>query len=217
MLSRQALCSLFIGALALTTLDACGRKKPPRTVVQEEEDDNEASSKSSKSGGDNLDHWDEQYALVKGKAPDLEKGAAIVVRFVNEKKGTKISLVYLTEEAPQFKEQIGSRVIIAKAKGKNETVLSTVTIIVKKWEAGKYPCSTGPDVVAIGAAISDEWDPKGPETYWTMNDNGTCEVEITSGDKPGDLQAHFHAKLTQNKDASNYLLIDNGYFYVKRF
>ena len=145
MLSRQALCSLLIGALALSTLNACGKKPKPRTVVEEEEE----SSDGSKSGGDDLDHWDEQYALVKSKAPDLDKGAAVVVRFVNEKKGTKISLVYLTTDAPQYKDQIDSRVLIAKATGKNDKVLSTVTIIVKNWEPGHYPCSTGGDVVAM--------------------------------------------------------------------
>jgi hypothetical protein len=207
MLSR-ALTTLAFALLAVTTLNGCGRKKPPKAPEEEEE---RTSAKDA-----NLDHYDDQLAVVKSKMPDVEKGSAIVVRFLNQGSGKRISLVYVDETPPQFKEKLNGRVIVAKASGKGDETLSTISFLIKNFEPGRYECNTANHEAVIGAAIADNWVPTDPETYWSLNEGGGCEIELHEGARPGDIEGSFRGRLVKN-NGKGFLIVENGYIYVKRF
>ncbi len=203
---RSALPVLF-ATLALAALDGC-KPKPPK---------DEFGFGGAPKKKENLDRFDESVAKVRDIMPNEEKGTAVVLRLLNESVGNPVSVVYVDESAPEYKEKLDGRLIIAKAQdGKTKEIFSNVAIFSKRWEPGTYECMGAEGDVAIGVQMSPTWNAEAPDTYWTMNPGGACQLKVTEGPKLGDWELQFEAKIVKN-DGSGSLLITGGYAYVKRF
>lgn len=209
MLARRVL-PVLIATLALAALDGCKPKKPPKG-----QDDEFGFDKTEKK--QNLDRFDESVEKVREIMPNEQKGTAVVLRLLNESVGNPVSVVYVDEAPPEYKEKLDGRLIIAKAQdGKTKQVFSNVAIFNKRWEPGEYECAGATGDVAIGVQMSESWNAEAPETYWTMNSGGACRLIVKEGAKLGDWELLFQAKVVKN-DGSGSLLIRDGYAYVKRF
>lgn len=205
----RSLFAFALAAAAVPFVAGCGHK--PRAKSGEY---NEGKPQPQLS-----DNYEERVQKVKELAPQLEKGTAVVARYVNVSKGLRISFNYLDEFAPEWKDKFGARLIQAKSMMDNQLV-STITFLVKNLEPGHYVCDGMS--TAIGASMDNHWDPVAPNTYWTFNDapngdHGQCEIDLHEAERPGDLEGTFRAKLLMNNKSGDFLLIEMGYMYVKRF
>jgi hypothetical protein len=169
-------------------------------------------TKKNGGGQPNYDQYDDTVKKVRQAMPNEPKGTAVVTRFLNEAKGTRISVLFFDDTSPIYKDKLKGHVIQAKATSDGKTI-ATISFLLRSFAPGRYECDGGNTVV--GAAISDTWDPSAPGTYWSMNPNGQCELELHDGPN-GDIEGTFRGKLVTN-DANGYLLVENGYLYVKRF
>jgi hypothetical protein len=209
-MNKKSLATLLLGVCALTFLDACGHKKKVKHGGEDEDDGFTPSSHKKEA---NLDKYDEQVERVRKLMPTMKKGTAVVTRFLNESKGTRISIIFADETAPMYKEKLDGRVIVAKATDDKERTIATISFLLHSFQPGRYECDKGNTV--IGAAISETWEPNADGTYWSMNAGGACELELHEG-PGGDMEGTFRGKLVTN-DNKGYLLVENGYLYVKRF
>ncbi|MGZ3424579.1 MAG: hypothetical protein ACXWUG_04920 [Polyangiales bacterium] len=207
-MNKKSLLTLLLGVCALTWLDACGPKKKAKY----KDDDDDGFTPSSKKN-ENLDNYDAQVEKVRKIMPTVNKGSAVVTRFLNESKGTRISIIYVDETSPMYKEKLDGRVIVAKADDGNNKTIATISFLLRSFQPGHYECD-GANTV-IGAAIAETWEPNADGTYWSMNPGGACELELREG-PGGDLEGNFRGKLVTN-DKKGYLLVESGYIYVKRF
>jgi hypothetical protein len=207
-MNKKGLLTLLLGVCALTWLDACGPKKKAKHANDEDDGFTPSSKKN-----ENLDNYDSQVEKVRKVMPTVNKGSAVVTRFLNESKGTRISIIYVDETSPMYKEKLDGRVIVAKADDGNNKTIATISFLLHSFQPGRYECDKGSTV--IGAAIAETWEPNAPGTYWSMNEGGACELELHEG-PGGDVEGTFRGKLVTN-DSKGYLLVENGYIYVKRF
>jgi hypothetical protein len=192
-------------ALAVT---ACGGSNRS-AKRQASHDDDEAPS-----GGQQLT-FDQKVAKVRELMPQFDRGTAVVAQFLVEKTQTRTSYFYLDDTSAEYNSTVKSWVMMPKAKA-DSSLISSMSIIAKRLEAGRYECGADNLDVAIGIQMgSDKWSGKAADTSWTLNTGGACEFELHPAAKAGDLEGTFRGKLPSN-DGNTYLLIDEGYIYIRR-
>lgn len=198
----RSLLALALASSALLALGGCGGPKR-RTV---------SGGEPAAGGNKNLDRYDSQVAVVREIFPKETRGSALVVRLYNASKDIKISLVYQDKSAPEYKPKSQSNLVLAEARNGSE-LLSTLSILHKNWQPGRYVC--GNDTL-IGFSLGAGWDPGGPDTYGSWNGGGGCEFELRPSQLvPGDLEGTFRGVFAQRGGAK--LTIQDGYIYVKAF
>lgn len=200
--------TLALASCALLVLDGCGpKRRGPKYGGGGEEETAEGGEKK------NLDNFDEQVATFRANWPSRAQGSVVVVRFFNKGNNLKLSLVYVDKSAPEFKPKSGNHLVLAEAIGKNDELLSTLSILHKNWQPGTYAC--GEDTL-IGFALSNQWNPAAPDTYGSWNTGAGCEFELHPAQTPGDLEGTFRGEFVKN-DGTGRLTVMDGYFYVKAF
>lgn len=200
---------LAFGAVALLTLDACG---PKRRGAKHGGGEGEEPAASSGGGDAKNDHFDQQVAKARVLAPQLSKGAVVVLRFFNPTNNFRASMIFADRGEPEKKES-GRFLVLAEAKGESDALLATVTILHRNWRPGSYQCDND-TMIAFG--ISDHWDPTATDTYVSSQAGAHCTMSLQEGKAPGDLEGTITGEFVTN--AGNHkLVVQSGYIYVKQF
>lgn len=215
---------MVAGCLFVAMSIGCGggqavAPQPPETPGgTEEESDAEGSEEEggkSAKGDNNLDSFDEDVQRIKKIVPGWDNGTGIAVRYQKVSTGALISLLYVDPTPPEWKEKSQMWIVISKAMIDNQ-VVSTVAISLSSLKPGRYEGSDSKRDCVIGAALgTDRWEPSAPDTGWSLNEGGFCEVELRDAKQPGHLEGTFRGKLKSNAEDSFYL-IKEGYIYINR-
>lgn len=172
-------------------------------------------SSGSSGGSSEFYSFEENMQRIKEKVPTWDNGAGITVNFLNETSGKRLSLVFVDQGPPIFKDQIGLWVVQGKATGNNET-LGHMVIGLQNLAPGRYSGSPSSKAVVMSIALtSANYDGNSPETTWTINEGGWIEMTLQDGRAPGDLEGTFRAKLYSN-DTKKFYTVENGYLYINR-
>jgi hypothetical protein len=164
--------------------------------------------------GSRLDTWDSDISTVKSKVPTWDNGSGVVLKFLNEGQGTRLTLIYVDTTPPVFKEEAGLWIVQAKATA-NGTTLGHMMLLLKSLEPGRYEGGPGKQDVVLAAGMGETWEPKAPGTTWSINDGSWCEITLRAGQNPGDLEGDFRGKLVDNS-GNGYHNIEAGYIYINR-
>ncbi|MCC6217373.1 MAG: hypothetical protein IT376_21120 [Polyangiaceae bacterium] len=175
-----------------------------------------AGSGSSGGGGSSEFYsFEENVQRIKEKVPTWDNGSGVTVNFLNETSGKRLSIVFVDQTAPIYKDQIGLWVVQGKATGNNET-LGHMVIGLQNLAPGRYSGSPSNKSVVMSIALtSGNYDGNSPETTWTINQGGWIELTLQEGRSAGDLEGTFRAKLYSN-DTKKFYTVENGYLYINR-
>lgn len=151
---------------------------------------------------------------VKGKVPGWDSGTGVVIKFLKEATGSRLSLIYVDTTAPEYKSQVGLWLIHTKAHADNK-VLGHFMLMLKNLSPGTYRGSPSSKDVIMATQIGERWNGKAPDATWSINNQSWCEITLRPGRASGDLEGSFRAKLVDNSGQS-YHTIENGYIYINR-
>ena len=215
--STKLLRSIMILAGALTfasAVTACGHKKHARSA----DDDDDDAPRGKRSGGvdDGSADFNKAVADVRSYMQGQSHGVGIVAKYLQEKTQKRLSLKYVDDTPPEWKESLENWVIISKAKDTDDSIISTVAMALPQLAPGHYEGSASRKEVKVGATLGKpSWDPTADDTAWSMNEDGWCQVDMKSANSRGDLEGTFKGKLNTNVPGT-YYLIEDGYFYIRR-
>jgi hypothetical protein len=153
------------------------------------------------------DKFPQLVETVKEKVPKWKDGGAFVVRFMNESSQSRLSDVYIAHDGFE-KTKEGRTVVFARA----EDGVGWFVLIAQKLTMGHHEC--GKDLAFASSFTTEGFVGANPDTSWTVNDGGKCELDLYAGSSPGDLQGKFSGKLVSNK-GDKYLIVEAGYLYMK--
>jgi hypothetical protein len=199
--------TIGIAAVLLVALTACGPKNR-----KAKHGSGEAEETSSSSGDSKNDHFDTQVEKARVIAPQLSKGAVIVLRFFNPSNNFRASMAFVDKDYPEKKES-GRHLVLAEAHGDNDALLATITILHRNWQPGTYQCNED-TMIAFG--LNEHWDPTAPDTYLSASPGSSCSIVLQEGKAPGDLEGSIRGVFNTN-NGTHKLVIQDGYIYVKQF
>jgi hypothetical protein len=153
------------------------------------------------------DKFPELVQTVKEKVPKWKDGGAFVVRFMNESSQSRLSDTYIAHDGFE-KTKEGRTVVFARA----EDGVGWFVLVAQKLTIGHHEC--GKDLALASSFTTEGFVGANPDTSWTMNEGGLCELDLYAGSNPGDLQGKFSGKLVSNK-GDKYLIVEAGYLYMK--
>lgn len=206
MTPRLTIAVAAVALVTLSTLSACGPKNRNPKYSGGGEEGNAASGDSKN------DHFDAQVGKARVLAPQLAKGSVFVLRFHNPSNNFRASMVFLDKEFPEKKES-GRHLVLAEAKGENDALLATVTLLHRNWQPGVYNCD---DDTMMAFGLSDHWDPTASDTYVSTQAGSRCTLTLQEGQAPGDLEGSIRGEFVTNS-GGHKLVIQDGYIYVKQF
>jgi hypothetical protein len=146
--------------------------------------------------------------LIKKESPNWRAGGAVAIRYINKSKNLRLSQAFVAkgeERAPN-----GRYVLFAQAPNSGEAwfVLTSRVPLTQ----GHFECNDRD--IALATAFTLNFKGGDPETAWTNNKGGSCELDIYKGNKPGDLAGKLSAVLVANK-GEIFFAVEAGYFYLK--
>lgn len=153
------------------------------------------------------DKFPQLVETVKEKVPKWKDGGAFVVRFMNEASQSRLSDVYIAHDGLE-KTKEGRTVVFARA----EDGVGWFVLLAQKLTIGHHEC--GKDLAFASSFTTEDFVGAKPDTSWTVNEGGHCELDLYAGSSPGDLQGKFSGKLVSNK-GDKFLIVEAGYLYMK--
>jgi hypothetical protein len=166
------------------------------------------------STGGKLDTWDSDIATIKSKVPTWDNGVGIVLKFLKEDTGERLTLIFIDPTAPVFKQGTQSWLIHGQANS-SSGVLAHVVLSLKQLETGHQDGNPTKHDMIMSVGMGAEWDGTSPEVSWSVNDGSWCEISLRNGQHPGDLEGELRGKLFTNNGES-YQTIESGYMYINR-
>ena len=161
--------------------------------------------------GDRDDTFTEDVTKIKSLVPSWDNGTGIGVRFLKESTGKRLSLIYVDPTPPEFKQNKGWLIQgQAKSDGK---VLGHYLILLKDVAAGRYEGGPGKTGVVMASLLEPTWKGDAPGAGWSINEGSWCELVLRPGQKAGQFEGDFRAKLVTNEGGS-FVTIENGYVYI---
>lgn len=160
------------------------------------------------------DSWASGVNEVKGRVPTWDNGSGVVIKFLKESTGERLSLIYVDPTPPVMHTASGHWIIQAKAMSDGKPV-GHVLLALKDLAPGRYEGAPDKQDVILAAQMAESWDGKNPETTWSTNTGSWCEITLRQGKNPGDLEGDFRGKLVDNS-GSGYHTIEAGYIYINR-
>jgi hypothetical protein len=159
--------------------------------------------------------FDDKVAKVRGIVSNWDNGTGLVIRYVNQSTGARLTTVYVDPTPPEWKPAVSKWLVLSKALA-NDEVISTVSILLPVLEPGRWEAGSGRNEIVIAAALATSvWLPSAPDTAFSSNAGGWCKLELHAGERPGHLEGRFEGKLVTNSGRSFYT-VEGGYLYLGR-
>ncbi len=161
------------------------------------------------------DTFDEDRERIRGSVVKWEHGTGATLRFLKEATGERLSLIFVDESGPVYKQDAGMYMIQATARVTGGKVIGHFVLLLKDLRAGTY---RGDDHTkdAVMAVLMAEtaWDGQNPETAWSINRESWCEVYLRSAANAG-IEGEFRARLVDNR-GTGFINVDSGYLFIKK-
>lgn len=167
------------------------------------------------SAASTADDFEAKKAKVRDVVSGWDEGSGIVIRFLKESTGERLSLIFGDATAPVWKDEPGLWIIQGLALADDDSVLGHVLLGLSDLRPGSYEGTHERSNAVLAVLLSDgQWNGQDPDACWSVNPNSFFRISLRdAGD--GNLVGDFQGKLVSNDDNS-YLTIDAGYIYINR-
>jgi hypothetical protein len=167
-----------------------------------------AAPSASAGGADGGPSLPALVARIQEVMPSRKTGTAAAITLLTEDTQKRISLPFFSEDGVDVTSR-GAQLVLAHGERGGWLLIMANP---GQLRVGHHECSG--KTFAIGLTLTENVDIKDKDMAWTVNQGGSCAIDIWEGKRPGDLQGKLSAKVVLN-GRDTYYNIEAGYFYMK--
>lgn len=194
--------------------DAPRPKKKKKQTAEDDDDTRPARRPTSNANDDTETEFQDGVAKIRRIVPGWDNGSGLALKFRNPDNNKGLVILYVDTTPPEFKKDPGFWMIQGQAKEGNK-IIANYVILLKDLEPGHYTGNATRKDVVMASSIGDSWQPKAPNTSWSINTGGNCEITLRRGKGSGELEGEFSGKLVDN-DEKKSLTVEKGFIYIKQ-